>query len=301
MTSPRAGPITPTWSAQFCCSPTVAPIVASPKRSYPTHLRFRITESLNDSLRAIGDDVDHHHHHYHHHHHHRNLIVNALDTELRLLRTKSLAPTVFTFGFGSAPDANMLTYAPLSRPFWFRSLLERERGSYARVCRVVCRVVSCVVAHDSKIAEMGNGLYYAIEAAEAIPTAFADCLGGLLSVCAENIRLKLEALFLLLFFFSFFFFSSSVVLAWPYALGKRAGVGHWRDDQQDLRQPERGGALSAQVLFHPSGRHLLRRGAPQRPRACVSCVVCVVRRVVCPRLTASPRLCARRHEMCCSP
>lgn len=81
-----------------------------------------------------------------------NLIVNALDTELRLLRTKSLAPTVFTFGFGSAPDANMLT----------------------------------------KIAEMGNGLYYAIEAAEAIPTAFADCLGGLLSVCAENIRLKLE-------------------------------------------------------------------------------------------------------------
>jgi hypothetical protein len=45
---------------------------------------------------------------------------------------------------------------------------------------------------------MGNGLYYAIEAAEAIPTAFADCLGGLLSVCAENIRLKLEALLLLL-------------------------------------------------------------------------------------------------------
>jgi hypothetical protein len=40
----------------------------------------------------------------------RNLIVNALDTELRSLRTKFLAPTVFTFGFGSAPDANMLTY-----------------------------------------------------------------------------------------------------------------------------------------------------------------------------------------------
>jgi hypothetical protein len=39
---------------------------------------------------------------------------------------------------------------------------------------------------------MGNGLYYAIETAETIPSAFADCLGGLLSVCAENIRVKLE-------------------------------------------------------------------------------------------------------------
>ncbi|ELR15736.1 uncharacterized protein ACA1_379170, partial [Acanthamoeba castellanii str. Neff] len=77
-------------------------------------------------------------------------IVNALDTELRLLRTKSLAPTVFTFGFGSAPDANMLT----------------------------------------KIAEMGNGLYYAIEAAEAIPTAFADCLGGLLSVSGTGVMIN---------------------------------------------------------------------------------------------------------------
>lgn len=79
-------------------------------------------------------------------------IVKALDAELGLLRAKSLVPSVFTFGFGSAPDANML----------------------------------------SKIAEMGNGLYYAIEAAEAIPAAFADCLGGLLSVCAENMRVKIE-------------------------------------------------------------------------------------------------------------
>jgi hypothetical protein len=86
-------------------------------------------------------------HHHHHHHQYRNLIVNALDTELRLLRTKSLAPTVFTFGFGSAPDANMLTYA-LCPPLLFFTLFgfparERLICMYVRVR--VCVVCVCVV------------------------------------------------------------------------------------------------------------------------------------------------------------
>jgi len=50
--------------------------------------------------------------------------------------------------------------------------------------------------HDPKllkaIAEAGNGIYYFIKGTENIPEAFADCLGGLLSVAAQNISLKFE-------------------------------------------------------------------------------------------------------------
>lgn len=42
------------------------------------------------------------------------------------------------------------------------------------------------------IADSGNGIYYYIENQEAIPAAFADCLGGLLSVTAQKITLKVE-------------------------------------------------------------------------------------------------------------
>jgi len=42
------------------------------------------------------------------------------------------------------------------------------------------------------LSDAGQGLYYFLEATDDIPTAFADCLGGLLSVVAQNITLELE-------------------------------------------------------------------------------------------------------------
>ena len=42
------------------------------------------------------------------------------------------------------------------------------------------------------LAESTSGLYYFIEKSEDIPTAFADCLGGLVSVVAQNATLVLE-------------------------------------------------------------------------------------------------------------
>lgn len=61
-------------------------------------------------------------------------------------------PSVFTFGFGEDHDAEMLR----------------------------------------TIADVGEGLYYYIENKEAIPQTFADCLGGLLSVVAQNMVLVVE-------------------------------------------------------------------------------------------------------------
>lgn len=60
--------------------------------------------------------------------------------------------TVFTFGFGSDHDAQLL------------------KG----------------------LAEVGRGMYYFMAHADDIPVAFADCLGGLLSVVAQNIELEFE-------------------------------------------------------------------------------------------------------------
>ncbi len=44
------------------------------------------------------------------------------------------------------------------------------------------------------MAEAGRGLYYYIENSENIPESFADCIGGLLSVVAQNIVLKIKPL-----------------------------------------------------------------------------------------------------------
>eukprot|EP00026_Physarum_polycephalum_P006277 Phypoly_transcript_06319.p1 GENE.Phypoly_transcript_06319~~Phypoly_transcript_06319.p1 ORF type:complete len:536 (+),score=103.31 Phypoly_transcript_06319:136-1743(+) len=43
-----------------------------------------------------------------------------------------------------------------------------------------------------EIAEAGKGLYYFIETLDDIPRSFGDCLGGLLSVAAQNITLRIE-------------------------------------------------------------------------------------------------------------
>jgi len=43
------------------------------------------------------------------------------------------------------------------------------------------------------IADIANGMFYYIDKVEAIPDAFSDCLGGLLSVVAQNIVLSIEA------------------------------------------------------------------------------------------------------------
>lgn len=62
-------------------------------------------------------------------------------------------PSVFTFGFGAQHNDSMLR----------------------------------------NIAEYGHGMYYFIQDAASIPRAFAECLGGLLSVVAQNITVTLNA------------------------------------------------------------------------------------------------------------
>ena len=61
--------------------------------------------------------------------------------------------SVFTFGFGSEHDADML----------------------------------------KAIATAGNGMYYFVNDADTIPESFCDCLGGLLSVAAQNLKLRITA------------------------------------------------------------------------------------------------------------
>jgi hypothetical protein len=38
------------------------------------------------------------------------------------------------------------------------------------------------------IAEAGRGVYYFLETTEQVATAFGDCLGGLVSVVAQNVQ-----------------------------------------------------------------------------------------------------------------
>src|SRR5689334_10114464 len=45
----------------------------------------------------------------------------------------------------------------------------------------------------SSIAEVGFGIYYYIADVDKIPTSFADCLGGLQSVVAQNLTISVEA------------------------------------------------------------------------------------------------------------
>jgi Mg-chelatase subunit ChlD len=62
--------------------------------------------------------------------------------------------SLFTFGFGTDHDANMLR----------------------------------------AISDAANGLYYYMEGLDQIPQTLSDCLGGLLSILAQNIQLKIETL-----------------------------------------------------------------------------------------------------------
>jgi len=52
--------------------------------------------------------------------------------------------------------------------------------------------------HDPKmlkaIADAGRGLYYYIENSDKIPESFADCIGGLLSIVAQNATLTVKSL-----------------------------------------------------------------------------------------------------------
>jgi Mg-chelatase subunit ChlD len=44
------------------------------------------------------------------------------------------------------------------------------------------------------ISEVGQGMYYFFQRAEDIPIAFADSMGGLLSVCAQNLSLEIKVM-----------------------------------------------------------------------------------------------------------
>ena len=41
------------------------------------------------------------------------------------------------------------------------------------------------------ISDAGRGVYYFVDEIDDVPTAFADCLGGLLSVVGQNIKLRI--------------------------------------------------------------------------------------------------------------
>ena len=43
------------------------------------------------------------------------------------------------------------------------------------------------------IATAGNGMYYYVDNSDTIPESFCDCLGGLLSVAAQNLKLRITA------------------------------------------------------------------------------------------------------------
>jgi hypothetical protein len=66
---------------------------------------------------------------------------------------KKFDGTVYTFGFGSDHDSNLL----------------------------------------EAISRQGGGVYYFIDSTDKIPESFADCLGGLLSVVGQNLSLEIEA------------------------------------------------------------------------------------------------------------
>lgn len=78
--------------------------------------------------------------------------AQGITEEMQKLQQKLKKPiSVTTFGFGQDHDAHML----------------------------------------HAIAETGRGMYYYVETPEQIPTLFADCLGGLLSVVAQDIKLHI--------------------------------------------------------------------------------------------------------------
>lgn len=62
--------------------------------------------------------------------------------------------------------------------------------------RVQIHTVGFGKDHDAellqKIAGAGNGNYYFIESPDEIPTAFADVLGGISSVTAQNVELHIS-------------------------------------------------------------------------------------------------------------
>jgi len=80
--------------------------------------------------------------------------AQIVNQENALLSSIEAACTVFTFGFGADHDQNML----------------------------------------KAIAENGKGLYYYLKSPDDIPISFADCIGGLMSVVAQNITVKVEPL-----------------------------------------------------------------------------------------------------------
>lgn len=69
----------------------------------------------------------------------------------RFLATMNNPTSIYTFGFGAGHNSELL----------------------------------------SSLADAAHGTYYFLKTADVIPTAFADCLGGLMSVVAQNIRLRL--------------------------------------------------------------------------------------------------------------
>ena len=78
---------------------------------------------------------------------------SAASVETEAATSGTLAASVYTFGFGSDHNADLL----------------------------------------QAVSEAGNGMYYFIDTPEKIPESFADCLGGLLSTVGQNITMEVKS------------------------------------------------------------------------------------------------------------
>lgn len=77
--------------------------------------------------------------------------------------------TLFTFGYGNDHDDKLL-----------KNLSEHGKGIY--YCMLPGLVIDCTDSHSD------------VEKEDDIPSAFADCLGGLISVVAQNLKLTFTPL-----------------------------------------------------------------------------------------------------------
>jgi hypothetical protein len=87
-----------------------------------------------------------------------------------------------------------LANAGISKP---AELIEATVQQLKEVPDVSCFCFGFGNDHDANLlkdlAEAGKGMYYFIDNAEEIPAAFGDCLGGLVSVFAQNLTVKCHA------------------------------------------------------------------------------------------------------------
>jgi len=83
----------------------------------------------------------------------------------------------------------------LTKPAQIRKAVRGVLGQIDAVCSIFTFGYGAEPdpVYLKEISEEANGVYYHIDTPKAIPLAFSDCLGGLLSVVGQNLVLQIEA------------------------------------------------------------------------------------------------------------